>query len=126
MSTDFRTRVRFPSPPPKERYANTILEANIKFAVFENAFGIMVDIADYDTEMHIQTQKATYKDIQAWVQEQYGTHVTNLDISRTKKRCGLAQNEYKGRAAAPDYYIPKHREHKETLIIEAFKHFGLL
>ena len=44
-------------------YANTILEANAKIAVFGNAFGIMVNIADYDTETHIQTKKATYKDI---------------------------------------------------------------
>ncbi len=122
-----RTGVRLSPPPPKERYANTILEAdNVMFAVFGNAFGIMVSTADYDTDQHIQTKKATYKDIQTWVREKYGTHVTNLDISRTKKRCGLTQSEYKGRKAAPDYYVPKHRDHKEILIIEAFKHYGLI
>ena len=86
----------------------------------------MVSISDYDTDTHIQTKKATYKDIQAWVLETYGTHVTNLDISRAKKRCGLAQNEYKGHTASPNYYVPKHRDHKEILIIEAFKHFKLI
>lgn len=96
------------------------------FAVFGNAFGIMINTADYDTDQHLQTKKATYKSIQAWVLEMYGTHVTNLDISRAKKRCGLAQNEYKGHPASPKYYVPKHRDHKEILIIEAFKHFGLI
>ena len=37
----------------------------MNFAVFGNAFGIIVDTADYDTDQHIQTQKATYKEIQA-------------------------------------------------------------
>ena len=81
----FRTGVQLSSPPPKKTYANTILVANAKFAVFGNAFGIMVNLSDYDTDTHIQTEKATYKDIQAWVLETYGTHVTNLDNSRTNK-----------------------------------------
>ena len=74
------TGVRFPSAPPNERYANTILEANVKFSVFENAIGIMVNAADYDTGQHIQTKKATCQDIQTGVREQYGTHVTNSII----------------------------------------------
>ena len=127
VRTGFRTGVRFSSPPPNERYANTILEANgMKFAVFGGVFGVMVDIADYDTEQHLQTKKATYADIQAWVKRLFGEHVTNLDISRTKKLCGLVQNEYKGREAAEGYYIPKHRNQKEALVIEAFKHFGMI
>ena len=94
--------------------------------MFGNEFGIMVDIADYDTDFHLQTEKATYKDIQAWIRESFdGTAVTNLDISRVKKRCGLSQHEYKGHQASEGYYVPKHREHKEALIIEAFKHFWL-
>ena len=87
--------------------------ANGKFAVFGNEFGIMVNIADYDTDSHMQTKKATYKDIQAWVMDQYGAHVTNLDISRTKKRCGLTQYEYKGHEASEGYYVPKPRERKQ-------------
>ena len=99
----------------------------MQFAVFDNEFGIMVNIADYDTDSHVQTKKATYKEIQAWVRDNYdGTCVTNLDISRTKKKCGLSQTEYKGHKASPTYYEPKPREHKEALIIEAFKHFGLI
>ncbi|MBQ9045054.1 MAG: zinc ribbon domain-containing protein [Oscillospiraceae bacterium] len=79
----------------------------MQFAVFDNEFGIMVNIADYDTDSHVQTKKATYKEIQAWVRDNYdGTCVTNLDISRTKKKCGLSQTEYKGHKASPTYYEP--------------------
>ena len=112
---------RFPSLPPSNRYANTL-----NVAVFRNVFGIAVNIDDYDTEQHLQTKKATYKDIQKWVLDQFGEHVTNLDISRTKKLCGLAQNKYKGRKASAGYYVPKPREKKQELVLEALKHFGFI
>ena len=86
----------------------------------------MVNIDDYDSEQHLQTKKATYKDIQKWVRETYGEHVTNLDISRTKKAVGLAQNEYKGRTAAEGYYLPKERKEKQEMVLAALKHFGLI
>ena len=85
-----------------------------------------MNIDDYDTEQHLQTKKATYKEIQKWVRDTYDEHVTNLDISRTKKLCGLAQSEYKGRKAAEGYYIPKERAEKQKFVIEALKHFGLI
>lgn len=89
-------------------------------------FGVVADINDYDSEQRLQTKKATYKDIQKWVRETYGEHVTNLDISRTKKECGLAQNEYKGKKAAEGYYVPKPREKKQKMVVEALKHFGII
>ena len=89
-------------------------------------FGVAVRIDDFDSEPHLQTKKATYKEIQDWVRETYGKHVTNLDISRTKKACGLAQNEYKGRQAAEGYYVPKPREKKQEMVVEALKHYGLI
>ena len=110
---------------PNERYANTTLEANVKFAVFENVFGIMVDIADYDTETHIQTKS----NLQGYPDMSTGKIRNLCDhfyISRTKKRYGLAQNEYNGRTGTLNYYVSKHHDHKEVLIIETFKYFGLL
>jgi hypothetical protein len=89
-------------------------------------FGVTVNIDDYDTEQNLQKKKASYKDIQKWVLDQYGEHVTNLDISRTKKLCGLAQNEYKGRKAAEGYYVPKERKHKQRMVLKAMIHFGLI
>lgn len=40
----------------------------------------MVDISDFDSPQHLQTKKATYKDIQKWVREMYGEHVTNKEL----------------------------------------------
>ena len=33
--------------------------------------------------------KATYKEIQDWVQEMYGFHVTNLNIAQVKQKHGI-------------------------------------
>ena len=34
-------------------------------------------------------QDATYEQIQEWVQEKYGFHVTHLNITKTKLKCGI-------------------------------------
>ena len=103
-----------------------VVDEHHKIVFFRNVFGVVANIDDYDSEQRLQTKKATYKDIQLWVRETYGEHVTNLDISRTKKAVGLAQNEYKGRKAAEGYYVPKPREKKQQMVLDALKHFGLI
>jgi len=37
--------------------------------------------------------KATYKEIQDWVQEMYGFHVTNLNIAQVKQKHGIIERE---------------------------------
>ena len=37
--------------------------------------------------------KATYKEIQDWVQEKYGFHVTNLNIAQVKQTHGIIERE---------------------------------
>ena len=139
----FRRR-RISSSPPNCRYANTSqnddecshisLDETARrkyastrlFAVYRNLFGVTVNIDDFDSDQNLQKKKASYEDIRRWVLDKYGEHVTNLDISRTKKLCGLAQYEYKGRKPAPDYYVPKPREKKQEMVLEALKHFGFV
>ena len=36
--------------------------------------------------------KATYKEIQEWVQEKYGVHVTNLNIAQVKQKQVLKES----------------------------------
>lgn len=89
-------------------------------------FGIVAALDGYDTEQRVLSHKATYAEIKAWVSAEYHEAVTNLDISRARKRCGLAQDEYKGRPPSSSYYEPKPRKHKEDMVIEAFRHFGMI
>ncbi len=61
------------------KYTNTISKINV--AVHRNVFALIVEIDDYEGETHLQTKRATYKEIRAWVKKHYGLHVSNLAIS---------------------------------------------
>ena len=92
---DFWTRVRNPPPPPNDRYANTC-----NLVPLPDIFSVLwsPSTTDYDTEAKRQMHKTTYAEIkEAWFDETYGQVVTNLDISRTKQRCGLTTVPYKAR-----------------------------
>jgi len=49
--------------------------------------------------------KATYKEIQDWVQEMYGFHVTNLNIAQVKQKHGIIERE--------NYNKPKSEDSKQ-------------
>ncbi len=49
--------------------------------------------------------KATYKEIQEWVQEKYGFHVTNLNIAQVKQKQGIIERE--------NYNKPKFADSKQ-------------
>ena len=50
--------------------------------------------------------KATYKEIQEWVQEKYGFHVTHLNIAQVKRMHGIIERE--------NYNKPKSADSKQT------------
>ena len=102
------------------KYTNTT--SRIRLAVYRNVFALIVEIDGYEGETRLQTKRATYKDIQAWVKERYG----NLAISQTKELCGLAKTEYKGYGDAEGQPAPKLAAKKEAAIREAFIWFGLI
>ena len=109
---------------PNVKYTNTT--SRIRLAVYRNVFALIVEIDGYEGETRLQTKRATYKDIQAWVKERYGLHVSNLAISQTKELCGLAKTKYKGYGDAEGQPAPKLAAKKEAAIREAFIWFGLI
>ncbi len=50
--------------------------------------------------------KATYKEIQDWVQEKYGFHVTNLNIAQVKQKHGIIERENYNKAKSADSKQP--------------------
>ena len=50
--------------------------------------------------------KATYKEIQDWVQEKYGFHVTNLNIAQVKLKHGIIERENYNKPKSPDSKQP--------------------
>ncbi len=122
QGTDIWTRVRFPSGPLDFRVSNPF--STLKIGAYRNIGCISVAIESFDFVK--RQSEATYKDIQEWVKEHYGFHVSNLSISQTKERCGIAKVEYKGNPGAEGHYVPKLKPEKEAAIKEAFSFFGLL
>ena len=99
---------------------------NGRFAVYRNVFALIVEISDYEGETHLQTKRATYKQIRAWVKKHYGLHVSNLAISWTKDLCGLAKLQHKGPKGAHGPYAAELTPEKANAIREAFRWFGII
>ena len=116
--------VRVPPGVPNERYANTRTKASV--SVWRNVFALIVDIDDYEGETRLQTKRATYPEIQAWVKRNYGFHVTTLAISWTKDRCGLAKARSTGKKGPHGPYASELTPEKEAAIKAAFVRFGLI
>ncbi len=87
---------------------------------------VRIEFSLEDMDMSGFQQGATYEQIQAWVQEKYGFHVTHLNIAKTKRKYGIIER--------PNYNLPKNEDSKspgtskenEEAIIEAFKAFQMI
>ena len=70
--------------------------------------------------------KATYKEIQDWVQEMYGFHVTNLNIAQVKQIHGIIERENYNKAKSADSKQPGCPEEKVKAIENAMRHFQMI
>ena len=71
-------------------------------------------------------QGATYEQIQDWVQEKYGFHVTHLNIAQVKRKYGIIERENYNKPKSPDSRQPGCPEEKIIAIEEALKHFQMI
>ena len=70
--------------------------------------------------------KATYKEIEEWVQEHYGFHVTNLNIAQVKQKYGIIERENYNKPKSEDSRQPGTTPEKEKAITEALKYFKMI
>ena len=70
--------------------------------------------------------KAAYQEIQEWIQEKYGFHVTHLHIVQVKQKHGIIERENYNKPKSEDSRQPGCPEEKEKAIEEALKHFQML
>ena len=70
--------------------------------------------------------KATYKEIEEWVQEHYGFHVTNLNIAQVKQKHGIIERENYNKPKSEDSRRPGTTPEKEKAIAEALKYFKMI
>jgi site-specific DNA recombinase len=70
--------------------------------------------------------KATYKEIEEWVQENYGFHVTNLNIAQVKQKHGIIERENYNKPKSEDSRQPGCPEEKVKAIEDAMRHFQMI
>ena len=70
--------------------------------------------------------KATYKEIEEWVQEHYGFHVTNLNIAQVKQKHGIIERENYNKPKYENSRQPGCPEEKVKAIEEALKFFQMI
>ena len=87
---------------------------------------VRVEFSLEDMDMSRFQQGATYEQIQAWVQEKYGFHVTHLNIAKTKRKCGIIERQNYNLPKSEDSRSPETPKEKEEAIIDAFLHFKMM
>ena len=70
--------------------------------------------------------KATYKEIEEWVHEHYGFHVTNLNIAQVKQKHGIIERENYNKPKSEDSRQPGCPEEKVKAIEDAMRHFQMI
>ena len=87
---------------------------------------IRVEFSLEDMDMSGFRQGATYDEIQKWVQEKYGFHVSHLNIAKTKRKCGIIERQNYNLPKNDDNRSPETPKEKEEAIIEAFRTFQMI
>ncbi len=70
--------------------------------------------------------KATYREIEKWVREKYGFHVTNLNIAQVKQKHGIIERENYNKPKSPNSKQPGTTPEKEKAITEALKFYKMI
>ena len=95
-----------------------------KLSKAKHHISVQLDIDELD--LTSAESKATYEEIQEWVQEKYGFHVTHLNIAQVKRKHGIIERENNNKPKSPDSRQPGCPEEKTIAIEEALKHFQMI
>ena len=87
---------------------------------------IRVEFSLEDMDMSRFQQGATYEQIQNWVQEEYGFHVTHLNIAQVKRKHGIIERENYNKAKSTDSKQPGCPDEKTRAIEEALRYYQMI
>ena len=85
---------------------------------------VTVDMDEMDVTA--AESKATYDEIRDWVQENYGFHVTNLNIAQVKRKHGIDLRENYNKPKSLESRQPGCPEKKVRAIERALRHFQMI
>ena len=63
-----------------------------KLSEAKNHISVQVDMDEMD--LTAVESKATCQEIQDWVKEKYGFHVSHLNIAKTRRKCGIIERGF--------------------------------
>ena len=114
----FWTRVRLPPNPFDAVETNCRPTAQI--AVFRNVFSEIVPTKTKDVPQ--KPTKLTFALLQEWIEVNHGVKVSKSSITQVKSKCRIQKLEF----GAKCEIVPELKTEKERLVLEAFKHYGLV
>ena len=113
---------------PEDMFPHTVHVETVcllsKLSGAKNHISVKVEMDEMD--LTAAESKATYQEIQDWIQEKYGFHVTHLNIAKTKRKCGIIERQNFNLPKSDDSRSPETQKYKEEAIIEAFRHFQMI
>ena len=113
---------------PVDQFAHTVHVETVcllsKLNETHQHIEVTVDMDEMD--LTAAESKATYDEIRDWVQENYGFHVTNLNIAQVKRKHGFDLRENYNKPKSLDSRQPGCPEKKVRAIEEALEHFQMI
>ena len=103
-----------------ERYLSELMNSKLRRQFFcpnkkpDDHIEIEINLDEIDATS--AETKATYKEIEEWVQEHYGFHVTNLNIAQVKQKYGIIERENYNRPKSENSRRPGTTPEKEKAI----------
>ena len=116
-------RVRAFDQFPNSGHVETVALLS-KLSEAKHHIEVKVDMDELD--LTSAEAKATYKEIQEWVQEKYGFHVTNLNIAQVKQKHGIIERENYNKPKSENSKQPGCPEEKVKAIEDAMRHFQMI
>lgn len=113
---------------PVDMFPNTVHVETVallsKLSEAKHHIEVTVDMDELDLTR--AESKATYREIQDWVQEHYGFHVTNLNIAQVKQKHRIIERENYNKAKSENSKQPGCPEEKVKAIEDAMRHFQMI
>ena len=74
----------------------------------------------------ISVAASIYEQIKEYILQKYGFKVSTLYISQIKLKCGLEMRECYNLSKKENAHVSQRPTEKESAIMDAFKHFGMI
>ena len=105
---------------------NTVETVCLLSKLYEAKHHVNVKLDMDELDLTSAEAKATYKEIEEWVQEHYGFHVTNLNIAQVKQKHGIIERENYNKPKSENSRQTGCSEEKVKAIEDALRHFQMI